>query len=100
MAKRVRSAKGEIIDFDLLKIKEQIAAAPETLEVRTRQDFIERKLRRRMKVAPKLNMPPKEIQSPPVEKVVEVNTETGEQTVIEIDKDKRTKQKARPQKED
>ena len=28
MGKRVKSARGQIVDFDLLKIKEQIAAAP------------------------------------------------------------------------
>lgn len=99
MAKRVRSAKGEIVDFDLLKIKEQIAAAPETMEVRSRQDFIERKLRRRMKIAPKITLPPKEVRVP-TEKIVQIDAETEQQTVIEVDTDKKTKQKARPKQED
>jgi hypothetical protein len=51
MGKKVRSARGELVDFDLLKIKEQIAAAPPPTDVRARQDFIDRRLRRRMKVA-------------------------------------------------
>ena len=49
MPRRVRSAKGEVIDFDLLKIKEQIASRPPTTDVKKREDFIDRKLRRRVK---------------------------------------------------
>lgn len=45
----VKSAKGEIVDFDLLKIKEQIASAPKTTNVQAREDFIDRKFRRRLK---------------------------------------------------
>ena len=47
-----RSAKGEIVDFDLLKIKEQIASAPPSHEVKRRMEFIENRLRRRTKKAP------------------------------------------------
>ena len=49
MPRKVRSAKGEMIDFDLLKIKAQIAAAPPSTDVKKREDFIDRKLRRRVK---------------------------------------------------
>lgn len=49
MGKRVRSAKGEMIDFDFLKIKEQLAAAPAPMEVRARENFIERKMKRKIK---------------------------------------------------
>ena len=49
MGKRVKSARGQIVDFDLLKIKEQIAAAPPPVDVQQRQDFVERRLRRRAK---------------------------------------------------
>lgn len=49
MAKKVRSARGEQVDFDLLRIKQQIAARPVTQDVRARQDFIEKKLHRRLK---------------------------------------------------
>jgi hypothetical protein len=51
MAKKVRSARGEMVDFDLLKIKEQIANQPPPQDVRARQDFIEKRLRRRLKKA-------------------------------------------------
>jgi len=49
MPKKTRSAKGEVIDFDLLKIKAQIASAPKPTDVRNREDFIDKKLRRRTK---------------------------------------------------
>lgn len=53
MSKKVRSAKGEMVDFDLLKIKQQIGSAPPPTDVRARQDFIEKRFRRRVKkVAP------------------------------------------------
>jgi hypothetical protein len=44
-----RSAKGEMVDFDLLKIKNQIALAPKAVNVQTREDFIDRKFKRRLK---------------------------------------------------
>lgn len=49
MGKKVRSAKGEVVDFDYLKIKEQLAAAPTPVEVKNRQNFIENRLKRRIK---------------------------------------------------
>ena len=50
MAKRaVRSAKGEVVDFDLLRIKAQIASAPKTTNVQAREDFIDSKFKRRLK---------------------------------------------------
>lgn len=49
MPKKVRTAKGQIIDFDLLKIKEQMEAAPAPSNVQARQDFIDQKMRRRVK---------------------------------------------------
>jgi hypothetical protein len=45
----VKSAKGALVDFDLLKIKEQIASAPKTTNVQAREDFIDRKFKRRLK---------------------------------------------------
>jgi len=44
-----KSARGEVVDFDLLKIKEQIASAPPSTEVSRRKEFIENRLRRRTK---------------------------------------------------
>ena len=61
MPKKHRSAKGLMVDFDLLKIKQQIAAAPKTTDVKKREDFIDKKLRRRVKRIKKVE---------PVEEVV------------------------------
>lgn len=49
MAKTVRSARGEVVDFDLLRIKQQMASAPKTTNVKAREDFIDQKLKRRIK---------------------------------------------------
>lgn len=49
MSKGVKSARGELVDFDLLKIKQQIASAPKTTQVQAREDFIDQKFKRRLK---------------------------------------------------
>ena len=46
---KARSAKGESVDFDLLRIKEQIANTPKPVDVKTREDYVDRKFQRRMK---------------------------------------------------
>ena len=51
MPKIVRSIKGEMIDFDLLKIKQKMASAPSPLEVSERRDYIDNKLQRRIRRA-------------------------------------------------
>jgi hypothetical protein len=49
MAKPVKSAKGQLVDFDLLKIKQQIASAPKPTNVQAREAFIDQKFKRRIK---------------------------------------------------
>lgn len=52
-----RSARGVLVDFDLLKVKQSIADAPK-VDVAAREDFVERRIRRRTKradVAPQLD---------------------------------------------
>jgi len=49
MRKGVRSARGVEVNFDLLKIKQQIASAPKTTEVKARESFIDQKFKRRLK---------------------------------------------------
>lgn len=49
MSKSVKSARGVNVDFDLLKIKEQISTAPKTTDVKAREDFIDQKFKRRLK---------------------------------------------------
>lgn len=41
--RKITSARGEVVDFDLLMIKQQLAAAPQNIEVARRQDFIDNK---------------------------------------------------------
>ena len=62
---KARSAKGQIVDFDLLRIKQQIASAPKTTSVKAREDFIDKKFKRRLK----------KLKRDVVEKVAEVNVE-------------------------
>lgn len=47
MAKRTRSAKGTMVDFDLFRIREQIANAPTPTTVAARENFVEQRLKRR-----------------------------------------------------
>lgn len=43
MAKRTKSARGEIVDFDILAIRQQLAGAPSTVNVAARRDYIDAK---------------------------------------------------------
>ncbi len=38
-----------MIDFDLLKIRQKLQAKPVSIDVKAREDFIDKKLRRRMR---------------------------------------------------
>lgn len=49
MSKGVKSARGVVVDFDLLKVKQQIASAPKPTQVQAREDFIDQKFKRRLK---------------------------------------------------
>lgn len=49
MSKTVKSARGVEVNFDLMKIKEQIASAPKPTTVKVREDFIDQKFKRRLK---------------------------------------------------
>ena len=64
MGKPVRSARGQLVDFDLLKIKQQIAAAPKPTNVQVREDFIDPRLRRRIK---KLTQPTGTVDPQPID---------------------------------
>lgn len=43
MARRARSARGEVVDFDLISIKAQIEGAPKMIEVSNRREYIDNK---------------------------------------------------------
>lgn len=49
MPKIVRTARGALVDFNLIKIKHQLANAPAPTEVRERENFVERRLKRKLK---------------------------------------------------
>lgn len=49
MSKTVKSARGEDVNFDLMKIKQAIASAPKPTNVRAREDFIDQKFKRRLR---------------------------------------------------
>lgn len=49
MSKGVKSARGATVDFDLLRIKQQIASAPKPTTVQAREDFIDQRFKRRLK---------------------------------------------------
>ena len=72
MTKKIRSIKGEIVDFDLIKIKQQIAAGQAPVNVKEREEFIDKKVHRRKK---KLKVNPAKLDinvEPLVEDEVEV----------------------------
>lgn len=47
--RRIMSMRGEVVDFDLMDIKNQMANQPKPTEVKRRETFIESRLRRRAK---------------------------------------------------
>lgn len=49
IGKGARSARGEIVDFDLLRIKENLATSPKGSTVKAREDFIDNKFKRRLR---------------------------------------------------
>ena len=100
MAVRGRSAKGVVVDFDLLRIKEEMAAAPTSIDVQKRQDFIENRMRRRAR-----KKVPQELLNkiPEVEVEKEMPAVEGEAAELVVEekaaptpKKSRTRQKARP----
>ena len=56
MSRLTRSARGSLVDFDLLAIKQQIAAAPTPVSVDQRRKFIDEKdgLKSKVQVAPQV----------------------------------------------
>jgi len=66
---KARSARGVVVDFDLLAIKEKLASTPKPVEVKERENFIAQKSRRR-----RTKVKPEE-----VEKTTEEATEKTEE---------------------
>lgn len=51
MARKIKSLKGEEVDFDLLKTKQELGDKERVLEVRDREDFVHTKRRTRGRAA-------------------------------------------------
>ncbi len=100
MGKKARSAKGEMVDFDYLKIKEQLASSPTPMEVKNRQNFIENRLKRRLKkntiAVEKVNIDVEPILPSPTESVAIKQDETPAD--VKEKSTGTTKQKARKKK--
>lgn len=93
MGRKVRSARGLEVDFDLLKVKQQIAEAP-AVNVASRTEFVEKRLRRRTKRSA-VPTPVAKVAEPVVEDVVEdADVEDFEKEVAAEPTD--TAQKIRP----
>lgn len=82
MPKAVRSAKGQSVNFDLLRIKQQMASAPKTTTVKAREAFIDQKYKRRLKKMKRVV----------AEQVASVNVEKKESEEKEETKDDTTKE--------
>ena len=87
-----RTAKGEIIDFDLIKAKSQMTSKPAPKEVSVRQAIIDRRLRKKttamnptpLNTNPIPKPPPPPHVEPPVPKVPEpVKVEEDEEILAE-----------------
>ncbi len=97
---RVKSAKGKVIDFDLLKIKRQLDKKPITIDVKARQNFIDQKARRRLrKIVKQASAASVKIDDQTLASV----TPTEASPLIEVPEvkteEKHPKQKIRPPKE-
>lgn len=87
MPKIVRTARGEMVDFDLIRIKQQLADAPAPTEVRERENFVERRLKRKLKqratslvdqpAAAEINLAVETVDATPEEVKPEVKTEAA-----------------------
>lgn len=65
MTNRIRSAKGEMVDFDLIKIKSQMTT-PSSALVQEREKIIDKKLKRKIK---KVDAPIPKVKKPVVEEL-------------------------------
>lgn len=78
--KSVKSARGQIVDFDLIRIKEQMASAPKTVDVKNREDYIERRNKRRLKKLTKTAVAMAEVAVEP--KIVSQDLTPVEPTIV------------------
>lgn len=87
----VRSARGVMVDFDLLKIKERMESVVPPQTVTARKDFVDKRLRRKLSKGNSFIESPEDIAEEDVVKeelIQEANEPEGEEALV-------LKQKAR-----
>lgn len=86
MTKMVRTARGDLVDFDLIKIKQQLADSPAPTEVTARENFVEKRLKRKLrsKTAPLVEVAPTIVVPVEVPAEVTVDLTTVEVPVVEV----------------
>jgi hypothetical protein len=79
MTNIVRTARGSMVDFDLLKIKQQLSDAPAPTEVAARENFVEKRLKRKLrtKTVPTVVVPPVD-EDEPKEEVEDESNDTAQ----------------------
>lgn len=48
MSNKIKSSRGSIVDFDQIKIKQQLALGPSSSQSQAREEFIDQRLKRRL----------------------------------------------------
>lgn len=84
MTKVVRSARGVIVDFDMMKIKSSISATPAPINVEARERFVNEKLNRRLQR--RAQQVPKELIKPADEKPETTEGEESSPTLPKVKK--------------
>ncbi len=88
--KKTVSARGEQVDFDLLLIKQQLAAAPQNIEVTRRKEFIDNKEQRSKKrtqpIIPEVTIEENQPLQNQQNKISEIDFENENGDVVTFDK--------------
>lgn len=79
MGKKIKTARGDTVDFDLLKIKQKISSAPTPSNVKARQEFVDKKLRRRYRKTQRKGSSTQELNQVNVDKSVPDSPEQNEE---------------------
>ena len=82
--KKIRSARGTVVDFDLMQIKQAIGSQPAPTDVAARQDHIDARLRRRMRNLKKTPISPTRRQTPTQPTKVEAQSPAVNEADVEF----------------
>ena len=82
--KKIRSARGTVVDFDLMQIKQAIGSQPAPTDVAARQDHIDARLRRRMRNLKKTPISPTRTQTPTLPTKVEAQSPAVNEADVEF----------------